>query len=199
MDFKTAAKLGNLLAKDYAEDFFVLLVTYKDISASEAASRLNLHIHTAQEFLETLASIRVVSKREVAEKKRPYYRYSLKPLILSMDMDLAALRRASPAKDAVGKIRERRDADARFVTARSGRCISGIIIWEGEGRDRKERRLHPTTPQGKFLYHLPFPDAEFLSIAEIMRRAEVDRDFLPEILDLVELLEDHGVIERERK
>ena len=40
MDFKRAAKLGNYLSKDYAEDFFNLLVNYQDISASEAASRL---------------------------------------------------------------------------------------------------------------------------------------------------------------
>jgi len=49
MDFKTAAQLSALLSKDYADDFFRLLVNYKNISASEAASRINLHISTAQE------------------------------------------------------------------------------------------------------------------------------------------------------
>ena len=47
MDFQTAALLGASLSKDYAEDFFKLLVNYQDISASEAASRLSLHIRTA--------------------------------------------------------------------------------------------------------------------------------------------------------
>ena len=57
MDFKTAAALGALLSKDYAENFFKLLVNYQDISASEAASRLNLHIRTAQDFLESLHAL----------------------------------------------------------------------------------------------------------------------------------------------
>lgn len=54
MDFETAAKLGAYFSKDYAEELFRLLVNYKDISASEAASRLNLHIQTVQDFLEAM-------------------------------------------------------------------------------------------------------------------------------------------------
>jgi hypothetical protein len=60
MDFKTAAVLGNCLSKDYAESFFKLLVDYRDISASEAASRLNLLINTAKDFLESVTSVELV-------------------------------------------------------------------------------------------------------------------------------------------
>ena len=77
MDFRNAAKLGTYLSKDYAEDFFGLLVNYQDISASEAVSRLGLHIRTAQDFLEAMASLGILEKEEVYEKKRPYFRYSL--------------------------------------------------------------------------------------------------------------------------
>ncbi len=62
MDFRTAAVLGSLLAKDYAEDIFELLVNYRAISASEVAARLDLHIKTAQDFLEGLASLGILSK-----------------------------------------------------------------------------------------------------------------------------------------
>ncbi len=55
MDFGAARKLGACLSRDYAEGMFRLLVNYQDISASEAASRLGLHIRTAQDFLDTLA------------------------------------------------------------------------------------------------------------------------------------------------
>ena len=50
-------------------------------------------------------------------------------------------------------------------------------------------------PQGKFLYHLPFPSAKPLSVYEIMQKADVDDSYLPEILDIVELLEEYQVIE----
>ncbi len=79
MKFETAARLGAIISKDYAEDFFKLLVNYQDISASEAASRLSLHIRTAQDFLDSLTELELVKKTEVFEKKRPYYRYTSDP------------------------------------------------------------------------------------------------------------------------
>ena len=52
MGFKSAKQLGACLARDYSEAFFRLLVNYRDIAASEAASRLGIHIRTAQDFLD---------------------------------------------------------------------------------------------------------------------------------------------------
>jgi len=46
-----------------------------------------------------------------------------------------------------------------------------------------------------FLYNLPFPNAEFLSIAEVMDKADIGTDLAPEILDIVDLLIKYGVIE----
>ena len=195
MDFKAAAKLGSYISKHYAEDFFELLVTYQDISASEAASRLNLHIRTAQDFLEAMASLDILTKEEVHEKKRPYFRYSLKKHRITMDIDLTEIQRKQPEGELTKKIREKKNSGARFSTARSNNSISHIAIWTGDGRERRERKINLTMAQGVFLYHLPFPNAEYLSISEIMRKAKVDATFSPEILDIVELLEKHGVIE----
>jgi len=195
MDFKAAAKLGSYISKHYAEDFFELLVTYQDISASEAASRLNLHIRTAQDFLEAMASLDILTKEEVHEKKRPYFRYSLKRQRITMDIDLTEIKRGQSEEKLAKKIREKKNSGARFSTARNDQYLSSLAIWIGEGRERKERRISLTMPQGKFLYHLPFPNAEHLSISEIMRKAKVDATLAPEILDIVELLEKYGVIE----
>ncbi len=193
-DFKTAALLGNFLAKDYAEDFFSLLVNYQDISASEAASRLGLHIQTSQDFLEAMASLGIISKTEVYEKKRPYYRYTLTKRHIHLDIDLELVRRDGPPGEQERKIREKQNSGANFTTARGGQAISVVTIWSGNGRDRKERRISLTQPQGRFLFHLPFPNARPLSIADIMEKADIEASFSPEILDLVELLENYGVI-----
>ena len=195
MDFKTAAKLGAHISKDYAEAFFELLVTYQDISASEAASRLNLHIKTAQDFLEAMASLDIVSKTEVHEKKRPYFRYSLRQPRIRIDIDLSRIKKQHAEVDVTREIRERPNAGARFTVARNNNYISSVVIWTGEGRERKERKINLTTPQGQFLYHLPFPTAQHLSISEIMRNAGVDDVLAPEILDVVGLLERLDVIE----
>ena len=195
MDFKTAAKWGAYFSKGYAEEIFRLLVNYKDISASEAASRLNLHIQTAQDFLESMTSLDILSKKEVYEKKRPYFRYSLKKKKIVMDIDLASLlEQKHPEGKLSIKIRENKDSGARFTTARYDPYFSSVAIWIGQGRERKERKINLTIPQGKFLYHLPFPTAEFLTLAEIMKIAGVEKIHSPEILDIVELLEKYEVI-----
>ena len=195
MDFHTAAKFASILSKDYAEDIFALLVNYQAISASEVAARLDLHIKTAQDFLESLAQLGVLVKEEVFEKKRPYYRYSLKQTRIAIEIDLMQVKREPTHNSLSLPIREKENAGARFSAARNDAYITSVTIWTGEGREREERRVKLTTPQGRFLFHLPFPGAEPLSIADIMRKAGIAVQLAPEILDLVQLLQRYGVIE----
>jgi predicted transcriptional regulator len=195
MDFRTAAKYASLLSKDYAEDIFRLLVNYQAISASEVATRLNLHIKTAQDFLESLEQLGVLSREEVFEKKRPYYRYALAQTRLVIDIDLMQVKREQSDDSLSSRIRERENAGARFSVARNDDYITSVTIWTGEGRSREERKVKLTTPQGRFLYHLPFPKADPLTVDVIMHKAGVDESLAPEILDLVQLLETHHVIE----
>jgi len=194
MNFQTAAALGACLARDYAEDFFELLVNYQDLSASEAASRLGLHIRTAQDFLEALTSLGIVERKEVFEKKRPYFRYALKTRRIVLDLDLNQVRRTRSAGDLARRIREKANSGTRFTLARSGDRIAQVTYWTGEGRERSEHRISLTDPQGLFLYHLPFPNAEPLAIGDILRKAGVSEKLAPEVLDIVDVLIRHGAI-----
>ncbi|MFC2028659.1 hypothetical protein ACFLTX_01905 [Chloroflexota bacterium] len=196
MNFSTAAKYANLLTKGYAEDIFALLINYQAISASEAATRLNIHIKTAQDFLENLSELGVLAKEEVLEKKRPYFRYHLKQTRIVIDLDLEQIRRDPTPKSLATLIRENENAGARFTTARRDDAITSVTIWGGTGRERKERRIKLTNLQGRFLFHLPFPKATPLSVAEIMNKADLEESSASEILDLVQLLIKHEVIEQ---
>jgi predicted transcriptional regulator len=197
MDFKRAAILGLYISKDYAEDLFRLLATYKDISASEAASRLSMHIKTVQDFLEAMASLDILEKIEATESKRPYFRYALKTRNIKMDIDLNPLFDNSKSDECLGvKIREMKNAKVRFTVARNNQYISNIYIWIGEGRSRKERKLNLSIPQGTFLYYLPFPSAEFQTVSEIMDNAGIDKQHTSEILDIIKELISSGVIEQ---
>lgn len=195
MDFHTAAQYASLLSKDYAEDIFRLLVNYQAISASEVATRLNLHIKTAQDYLESLEQLGILTKEEVFEKKRPYYRYVLKQTRLIIDIDLMQVKREPSHNSLAATIREKENAGARFSIARSDDYITSVTIWTGSGREREERKVKLTTPQGRFLFHLPFPKAEPLTVQEIMQKAGIDENLAPEIIDLVQLLEKYNVIE----
>ena len=198
MTFKEAALLGAFLAKDYAEEFFKLLVNYRSISASEAASRLNLHIKTAQDFLEAMTELGILEKEEVYEKKRPYNRYTLLVTSINMELELENLDTNRNPEDQSGiRIREHKNAGVNFYTARNNQYFSSVAVWIGKGRERTERKLNLTKPQGKFLFHLPFPTAYFESIASIMQKADIEESELSEVLDIVYALIELKVIEKE--
>jgi len=195
MDYKTAAQMSAYLSKDYSEDFFKLLVNYQDISASEAASRLSLHIRTAQDFLDGLTALGIVNKTEVHEKKRPYFRYNLTTPKIMLEVDLNEFAKENPGEGLARLVREMKNVGANFTVARSGNYFSAVTIWEGDGRERKVHKISLTTPQGKFLFHLPFPQARPLSIADVMENAGVEPDYSTEIQDIVDELARLGVIE----
>ena len=198
MTFKEAAILGSFLAKDYAEEFFKLLVNYKSISSSEAASRLNLHIKTAQDFLEAMTELKILEKEEVYEKKRPYNRYTLLVNRISIELELESLgTKTDPEDQSAMRIREHKNAGVNFYTARNSQYFSSVAVWIGKGRERNERKINLTIPQGKFLFHLPFPTAYFESIDTIMKKADIEESELSEILDIVDALIELKVIEKE--
>jgi hypothetical protein len=163
MDYKTAALMSSYLAKDYSEDFFILLVNYQDISASEAAS--------------------------------PYYRYNLTTTKLKLEVDLGAFKKEDPGEGLERLVREKKNNGANYSVARSGDCFSSVTIWEGEGREREVHNINLTTSQGKFLFHLPFPQARPISIAEVMEKASIELTYSAEIQDIVDELARLGVID----
>ncbi len=198
MDFKSVQRLASLLAKPFAQDLLRLLVQYQDLSASEAASRLDLHIKTAQDFLAELADLGIVSKQEVYEKKRPYYRYRLQKYRLSIDVDLTSLGETDPNQNnrMLLKIRERKNVNAVFTVARGGDYLASVTIFTGKGRHKEERKINLTRAQGRFLYKLPFPTAAASTIREIMQNADVKEDNRLEIMDIVDVLMQYKIIEK---
>jgi DNA-binding transcriptional ArsR family regulator len=200
MEFDKIRLVSGYISKDYSRDLLRLLYLYKDVSASEAASRLGLHIRTVQEFFDAMAEAGLVSKTEVFESKRPYFRYSRKGEKIKFEIDLNDLAEEKEGSDEHELfLREKKHATARFTTSRNKLYFSSVTIWIGEGRESSEKKINLTNAQGRFLFHLPFPDAEFLSLSEIMKKAGVEEENRKEILDIVALLDEHNVVETRKK
>jgi len=194
--FEKSRRLAALIAKDYAQEFLKLLVIYNDISASEAAARLGIHIKTAQDFLEGLEREGILDKREAAEGKRPYFRYFLKEQKVNIRFDLDKLYDpAAYSFKMAWRIRERKNSGALFKESR-GEKISAVDVFQGKGRSRRQRRYNLTDCQGRFLFHLPFPTEEPCTFEEISRKAGISDDCLHEVMDIVEVLISCGVIEK---
>ena len=197
MDFKKTSQLGSIIAKEYAGNFLKLLVIYKDISASEAASRLNLHISTAQDFLEGLYVQDIVTKREVFEKKRPYFRYTLKKKKVTLSINLETLYDKQAHQEKMKwRIREKKDSGVIFKTFSRSSFISSIHFFTGEGRSRTEKKITLTKKQGQFLFYLPFPTEPRLSTADIIKKAGIEESAIPEVLDIIDDLLKHNIIEK---
>lgn len=194
LSLEEISHLCTYLSRPYAFNALELLVNYRDLSASEMSSRLRLHIRTMQEFLEGLTALGILSKEEVYEKKRPYNRYQLiiEKIQFSLGLDLF---KREIAGEQERMIRESKAGKAKFTVARSDSYISNVVIYHGEGRDRDEQKINLTMPQGKFLFHLPFPNAQFMGISEIMAKAGLTEEVLPEIDDLISMLIANDVIE----
>jgi len=197
MNFKEAGILGSYISKAYAEDIFRLLLSYQSVSASEVASRLDMHIRTVQDFLEAMSTLDILRKEEVFEKKRPYYRYTLKTRTISFKMDLnKLLENKNQFVGLEAHICEKKNSGMKFSTARSGRYFSSVTVFMGKGREMTSRSISLTLVQGMFLYNLPFPGAKPISIKTIMERAGVDQSHASEVIDIVNLLIDLKVVEK---
>ncbi len=196
MKFEQAAKFGTYISKSYSKDIFRLLNNYRDISASEAASRLGMHIQTVQDFLEAMTDLGILDQKEAIERKRPYFRYTLKTLKITFEINLEEeLKNSQEDWLESAKIKEKKNAGVRFSLARNGQYFSSVAIWVGKGRERTEKKINLTTAQGKFLFNLPFPDGEHLTLEEIMLKSSIENEQIPEIKDLVEELIQYKVIE----
>lgn len=197
MDYDQVSRFGLYISKDYSRDIFGLLLKYADISASEAASRLDLHIKTVQDFLEAMAACNIIERKQVTDKKRPYYRYSLSNTSLKIRLDLKQLliENNNGNKLSDYRIREKQNSGAHFTTARYDSSFSSISIPQGNGRLRTERKIILTEKQGKFLYNLPFPGAVGKKVKEMIFESSLKSEDLPEIQDILELLIEQNIIE----
>jgi hypothetical protein len=196
-DFDKIQLFGSFISKGYARDLLRLLYLYKDISASEAASRVGLHIRTVQEFFDAFAEVGLLDKKEVYESKRPYFRYTLNSDDIGIQFNISGI---VPDDDQSDKneihIRERKNANVRFTIARNNLFFSSVSIWTGKGRETEEKKVSLTTAQGKFFYNLPFPNADFASVTQIMNKSDVTEEHRSEIMDIVNLLIEYNVIEK---
>lgn len=96
------------------------------------------------------------------------------------------------------KIRERKNAGVTFKVSGSNDFISSVSILVGEGRNERIWTISFIVTQGKFLYHLPFPTAVYMSVSDILKKAGIEESHRVEVLDIVDVLKAYKVIEVEK-
>lgn len=94
------------------------------------------------------------------------------------------------------RIREKKDSGAIFKTFSRSSFISSVHFFFVEGRSRTEKKITLTKNQGQFLFYLPFPTEPFLSVADIVKKADIEESTVPEVLDILDDLLKHNIIEK---
>jgi len=195
MKFEILSRLAWFLSKEYAIEFLRLLQVYPSLSASESAARLSIHIKTAQDFLEGLENAGILGRKEIVEKKRPYFRYFLRQDRIKIDCDLKDLIDNKNRVELLNrKVKENKNAPAHFASSSKSKRLSSVSLILGEGRSRKERKISLTENQGRFLFFLPFPTEPPLGVRAVLKKADIEEQNIDEVLDIVEVLRDHKVI-----
>lgn len=196
MEYQKLYELANLLARSFSGEILRMISIYPDISSSEAASRLDIHIQTAQDFLEGMVGTGLAEKVEVMEGKRPYFRYRLKKRRIDISYNLDDLVGKQDEKEWFSRgIREKRNSGAIFKVGNRQDEIASVTIFEGEGRRRRERKINITRNQGRFLFHLPFPNAKPETIMAIMEKSSIQASHTQEVIDLLSYLIEKDIIE----
>ena len=138
----------------------------------------------------------ILDRERVFEQKRPYNRYMLKTDVISIAIDLNKQFEEKAEVESVFKIREASNSGAKFTTARNGSFFSSVVLWVGDGRSQKERKIQLTRAQGEFLYHLPFPDAKAKTINQIMSKVGIETVHEKEIIHIVDELISLKIIQK---
>ena len=196
--FAEAARASVVLSRSFGEDLFRLLALYTDISASEAASRLTLHIKTVQDALEDLHDLGICERREAQEGRRPYFSYRLVTREVRISVNLRALKDEGPIREAMRwRIREKSGTGVVFTSSRKETVVAAVAMFSGSGREREVRTLQLTETQGRVLYHLPLPAEAPMSVRDIIRKAGLRVSHQTEIADMLLILHEQHVLDVE--
>ena len=143
------------------------------------AGVLNIHIATAQKYLEALEQSGIISSRDRPSKPRTAKEYSLISPRISIEIDIEALAGAGGGAGGgtpdLGEImvRERARSDVAFEWDDAGQRITAVLFFRKGLRRRMERKVVLSPDEGRFLWHVPFQSESFRTAQDILGRSGV--------------------------
>lgn len=191
-------KLASLIGKEHTGRILYILYKTPNKSASRIAKILNIHIATAQSYLEDLEKLDIVKSKIKKQGIKPYKEYFLTKTRISIDIDLNELDAEDQEEQEIlrrTKIREKKDLKILYETNQEKSIITRIHFYEDLGRKNIQYSLDLDEVEGKFTWFIPFPSADPQTILEIREKAGIYEFYQQKILNLIEKLEEFGLIE----
>jgi len=202
LDHRVLPELG----KEHALAVLEILFIRGSRTASEVARELDIHISTAQAYLETLQNFGILGSGP-RDGRKGLVEYSLINPTLVITVNLASIIDAK-AKIARGKaakyrIREKAGAKVSYEWDEPQRKILSINFMERSkafGRLNIAKSIQLSEVEGRFLWAMPQSTEAKASVLELAQKAGVDGplDLIP-VVELVEMLAREKVIELDEK
>ncbi|MFX1294080.1 MAG: hypothetical protein ACFFD2_04380 [Promethearchaeota archaeon] len=195
---KKTKKLSNLIGKEHTDKILHILYKTPNKSASEIAKILNIHIATAQSYLEDLEKFDIVKFRIRKEGIKPYKEYFLIKTKIRIEIDLNELDKVDQKEQEIlrrTRIREKKDLKILYEINQEKSIIKRIHFYEDIGRKNIQYSLDLDELEGRFTWFIPFPSAELQTILKICEKAGIYKIHQQKIIELIKKLEEFGLIE----
>ncbi|PKP55522.1 MAG: hypothetical protein CVT89_08190 [Candidatus Altiarchaeales archaeon HGW-Altiarchaeales-2] len=193
-----------VLSKEHCIDVVETLYLNGWLTATEIAEDLKIHIATAVKYLTELHEIGIAEKRTREGKYKDALEYRLINseinLTLNFEQIIAEESKGVIEKAGIIKLKEKVRDDIHYEWDDEKQKILKINITGAGIRRGIQESIELNTPEGKFLWHTPYPSEEGLSAGQICEKAGIKNPIeIKKMLKFVDILKEKGIIEVSEK
>lgn len=183
-------RLAQALGRPFAGEILASLYEKPYQSASDIARVLDIHVATAQKYLQELKECGVLGTRPRKGVSRPTEEYWVASPRISIDIDFDRLTTREDAEARANQmfVREASGSTAVFESDPKGERITEVLLLEDGERRRIATRMPLGEAEGRFLYQVPPSGQAARSVLDIATRANLPKTSLADCLDLCERL-----------
>lgn len=189
-------RVAGLLAREKTGEILAHLHRRPYLAASEVARLEDIHVATAQRYLKELAEAGLVGSRPRQGSPRATEEYWIleSRITIQIDLDGGVAGEGDGMADAARRIAVRDLGPNNVVYDTNPRTgnVEGILILSDQHPRLVEDRIRLSATVGRFLAHLPYTAGHAPSVWEIMQRAGLHEEHLPEVLGAIGRFTERG-------
>ncbi len=188
-------KLAAVLGKEVTGRILAVLAHESYLSASDIASRLHIHIATAQKYLMEMKEAGLVNSRWRRSPTRPTEEYWLSKDKITIEIDLRSDVGRKDMESLANSLTLslRRDVNVAIDSDDSKKMVSEILVLGDGDRPIIGNRIKLDNVEGRFAWHLA-EEPTNVRVMDVVEKAELDSKYLPQIMDLVDKLTNIGAV-----
>jgi len=190
----------SILGKEHCIDVIETLYIKEWCTATEISEELKIHIATAVSYLSDLHDIGLVERRIRGGKYKDAYEYSLKSTSINLNLNFKEIveeeGKGITERAGLIKVKEIVSDNVNYEWDDEKQKILKINIVSAGIRRGVQESIELNTLEGRFLWCVPYPSEEGLSVEQICEKAGIKNPIeIKKMLKFVDVLKEKRVIE----